>query len=124
MHNAGRSQMAAGYLSHLAGDRVEVLSAGTEPKDQINPVAIEAMAEVGIDIANNSPKVLTNEAVQDSDYVITMGCGDKCPFFPGKTYLDWPLSDPAGQSIEAVRSIRDEIRTKVENLINEIDSKN
>ena len=124
MHNAGRSQMAAGFLRQLAGDQIQVLSAGTEPKDQINPVAIEAMAEVGIDIANNSPKVLTNEAVQDSDYVITMGCGDKCPFFPGKTYLDWPLSDPAGQSIEAVRSIRDEIRTKVENLINEIDSKN
>ena len=124
MHNAGRSQMAAGFLRQLAGDQIQVLSAGTEPKDQINPVAIVAMAEVGIDIANNSPKVLTNEAVQDSDYVITMGCGDKCPFFPGKTYLDWPLSDPAGQSIEAVRSIRDEIRTKVENLINEIDSKN
>lgn len=123
VHNAGRSQMAAGYLSHLAGDRIQVLSAGTEPKDQINPVAIEAMAEEGIDIANNSPKVLTNEAVQDSDYVITMGCGDKCPFFPGKTYLDWPLADPAGQNIEAVRPIRDEIRSKVENLIKEIDAK-
>lgn len=123
VHNAGRSQMAAGYLNHLAGDRIQVLSAGTEPKDQINPVAIEAMAEEGIDIANNSPKVLTEEAVKDSDYVITMGCGDKCPFFPGKTYLDWPLKDPAGQSIEDVRPIRDEIRTKVENLIKEIDSK-
>ncbi len=115
--------MAAGYLSHLAGDRIQVLSAGTEPKDQINPVAIAAMAEEGIDIANNIPKVLTDEAVKDSDYVITMGCGDKCPFFPGKTYLDWPLKDPAGQSIEDVRRIRDEIRTKVENLINEIDTK-
>ena len=124
VHNAGRSQMAAGFLRKLAGDRVEVLSAGTEPKDQINPVAIEAMAEVGIDIANNSPKILTDEVVQISDYVITMGCGDKCPFFPGKTYLDWPLSDPAGQSIEVVRSIRDEIRTKVENLITEIESRN
>ena len=123
VHNAGRSQMAAGYLSHLAGDRIQVLSAGTEPKDQINPVAIAAMAEEGIDIANNSPKVLTNEAVKDSDYVITMGCGDKCPFFPGKTYLDWPLKDPAGQSIEDVRPIRDEIRAKVENLIKEIDEK-
>ena len=123
VHNAGRSQMAAGYLSHLAGDRIQVLSAGTEPKDQINPVAIAAMAEEGIDIANNSPKVLTNEAVKDSDYVITMGCGDKCPFFPGKTYLDWPLKDPAGQSIEDVRPIRDEIRAKVENLIKEIDAK-
>ena len=124
VHNAGRSQMAAGFLRKLAGDRVEVLSAGTEPKDQINPVAIEAMAEVGIDIANNSPKILTDEVVQISDYVITMGCGDKCPFFPGKTYLDWPLSDPAGQRIDAVRLIRDEIRAKVENLINEIDAKN
>lgn len=114
--------MAAGFLNQLAGDYVQVLSAGTEPKDQINPVAIEAMAEVGIDIANNSPKVLTNEAVQDSDYVITMGCGDKCPFFPGKKYLDWPLADPAGQSFEDVRLIRDEIRTKVENLIKEINS--
>lgn len=115
--------MAAGYLSHLAGDRIQVLSAGTEPKDQINPVAIEVMAEEGIDISINSPKVLTNEAVIDSDYVITMGCGDRCPFFPGKTYLDWPIADPAGQSIEDVRPIRDEIRNKVEKLIKEIDSK-
>ncbi|CAB4344795.1 MAG: phosphotyrosine protein phosphatase [Actinobacteria bacterium] len=123
VHNAGRSQMAAGYLQHLAGDRVQVLSAGTEPKDEINPSAIAAMAEEDIDIANNSPKVLTTEAVQEADYVITMGCGDKCPFFPGKTYLDWPLNDPAGKGVEDVRPIRDEIRSKVEALIAEIDDK-
>lgn len=123
VHNAGRSQMAAGYLQHLAGDRVQVLSAGTEPKDQVNPSAIEAMNEEGIDIAGNSPKVLTTEAVQDSDYVITMGCGDACPFFPGKTYLDWPLDDPAGKTVADVRPIRDEIRAKVEHLISEIDEK-
>jgi protein-tyrosine-phosphatase len=123
VHNAGRSQMAAGFLQHLAGDRIQVLSAGTEPKDQINPSAIAVMAEEGIDIANNAPKVLTTEAVQDSDYVITMGCGDTCPFFPGKTYLDWPLEDPAGQGVEAVRPIRDNIRAKVEALIAEIDAK-
>lgn len=121
VHNAGRSQMAAGFLEHLAGDRVEVLSAGTEPKEDINPSAIEAMAEVGIDITHNSPKVLTTEAVQASDYVITMGCGDNCPYFPGKTYLDWPLADPAGKGVEDVRPIRDEIRAKVEALIAEID---
>jgi protein-tyrosine-phosphatase len=121
VHNAGRSQMAAGFLAALAGDRVEVLSAGTEPKDQINPTAIAAMAEVGIDIANNEPKVLTPEAVKASDFVITMGCGDTCPFFPGRTYRDWPLSDPAGKGIEEVRPIRDEIRNKVEELIAEID---
>jgi protein-tyrosine-phosphatase len=123
VHNAGRSQMAAGYLQHLAGDRVQVLSAGTEPKDQVNPSAIAAMAEEGIDIAHSTPKVLTTESVQDSDYVITMGCGDACPFFPGKTYLDWPLSDPAGKGVDEVRSIRDEIRAKVEALIAEIDAK-
>jgi protein-tyrosine-phosphatase len=123
VHNAGRSQMAAGYLQALAGDRVTVLSAGTEPKDEINPSAIAAMAEEGIDIANNAPKVLTTEAVKDSDYVITMGCGDSCPFFPGKIYLDWPLDDPAGQGIDGVRPIRDEIRAKVEALIAEIDHK-
>ena len=122
VHNAGRSQMAAGYLHALAGDRVNVLSAGTEPKNEINPSAIAAMAEEGIDIANNSPKVLTTESVQDSDYVITMGCGDTCPFFPGKTYLDWPLDDPAGKGVEAVRPIRDEIRGKVEALIAKIDA--
>ena len=123
IHNAGRSQIAAGYLQHLAGDRVTVLSAGTEPKNEINPSAIAAMAEEGIDIASNQPKVLTDEAVKESDYVITMGCGDTCPFFPGKTYLDWPLEDPAGKGVEAVRPIRDEIRRKVEALIAEIDSK-
>lgn len=115
--------MAAGFLQHLAGDRIQVLSAGTQPKDQINPSAIEAMAEVGIDIASSSPKVLTDEAVQDSDYVITMGCGDKCPFYPGKNYLDWPLEDPAGKGVEDVRPIRDQIREKVEDLITEIDSR-
>ena len=123
VHNAGRSQMAAGYLHALAGDRIQVLSAGTQPKDQVNPSAIEAMAEEGIDIANNVPKVLSDETVKDSDYVITMGCGDACPFFPGKTYLDWPLNDPAGKGVEEVRPIRDEIRAKVEALIAEIDAK-
>jgi len=123
VHNAGRSQMAAGYLQHFAGDRVQVLSAGTEPKDQVNPSAIAAMAEDGIEIAHSTPKVLTTESVQDSDYVITMGCGDACPFFPGKTYLDWPLSDPAGKGVDEVRPIRDEIRAKVEALISEIDAK-
>ena len=123
VHNAGRSQMAAGYLQSLAGDRIQVLSAGTQPKDQVNPSAIEAMAEEGIDIANNVPKVLSDETVKDSDYVITMGCGDACPFFPGKTYLDWPLNDPAGKDVDEVRPIRDEIRAKVEALIAEIDAK-
>jgi len=120
VHNAGRSQMAAGYLQHLAGDRVTVLSAGSQPADSVNPVAVEAMAEEGIDIAGNQPKVLSTEAVQDSDVVITMGCGDTCPFFPGKRYEDWVLDDPAGQAIEAVRPIRDEIRARVEALIAEI----
>jgi protein-tyrosine-phosphatase len=123
VHNAGRSQMAAGYLQALAGDRIEVLSAGTEPKDQVNPSAIEAMAEEGIDIGNNVPKVLSTETVQNSDYVITMGCGDTGPFFPGKTYLDWPLNDPAGKGVAEVRPIRDEIKAKVQALIAEIDAK-
>jgi arsenate reductase len=123
VHNAGRSQMAAGYLRHLAGDRVEVRSAGTEPGEQVNPAAVEAMAEEGIDISANFPKKLTDEAVKDSDYVITMGCGDTCPFFPGKIYLDWPLDDPAGQGVAAVRPIRDAVRAKVEALISEIDAK-
>ena len=123
VHNAGRSQMAAGYLQALAGDRIEVLSAGTEPKDQVNPSAIEAMAEEGIDIGNNVPKVLSTETVQNSDYVITMGCGDTCPFFPGKTYLDWSLNDPAGKGVAEVRPIRDEIKAKVQALIAEIDAK-
>jgi protein-tyrosine-phosphatase len=120
VHNAGRSQMAAGFLRALAGDRVEVLSAGSEPKDQINPIAIQAMAEEGIDIAGNAPKILTVDAVRESDVVITMGCGDACPIFPGKRYEDWELDDPAGQSLEAVRPIRDEIRSRVEALITEL----
>jgi len=120
VHNAGRSQMAAGYLRHLAGDRVQVLSAGSEPKDQINPIAVEAMAEEGIDIANNTPKILSDEAVQASDVVITMGCGDACKFYPGKRYEDWKLDDPAGQGIEAVRVIRDDIKGRIEQLISEI----
>lgn len=123
VHNAGRSQMAAGWLQHLAGDRVDVLSAGTEPKDQVNPSAIAVMAEEGIDIANAVPKVLTDSAVKASDYVITMGCGDKCPWHPGKEYLDWPLDDPAGKGVDAVRPIRDQIREKVEALIAEIDAR-
>jgi arsenate reductase len=123
VHNAGRSQMAAGYLQHLAGDRIAVLSAGTEPGNQVNPAAVAAMAEEGIDLSTATPKVLTDEAVIASDYVITMGCGDKCPFFPGKTYLDWKLEDPAGQGIDSVRPIRDEIKTLITNLIVEIDEK-
>jgi protein-tyrosine-phosphatase len=123
VHNAGRSQMAAGYLQHLAGDRISVLSAGTEPGNQVNPAAIAAMAEEGIDLTTATPKVLTDDAVIASDYVITMGCGDKCPFFPGKTYLDWKLEDPAGQGLESVRPIRDEIKVLITNLIAEIDEK-
>ena len=124
VHNAGRSQMAAGYLSHLAGDRIEVRSSGTMPADQVNPAVVTAMLEEGIDISGNTPKVLTDQDVRDSDYVITMGCGDACPFYPGKTYLDWKLNDPAGQGVDAVRPIRDEIRALIENLISEIESKN
>ena len=120
VHNAGRSQMAAGYLQHLAGDRIQVLSAGSQPADQLNPVAVEAMAEEGIDIAREQPKVLTPEAVQDSDVVITMGCGDECPFYPGKRYEDWKLDDPAGQGIDAVRPIRDEIKHRVRGLIDSL----
>jgi protein-tyrosine-phosphatase len=120
VHNAGRSQMAAGYLRALAGDRVEVLSAGSEPKDRINPAAIEAMAEEGIDIAGNTPKILTVEAVKESDVVITMGCGDACPIFPGKRYEDWELDDPAGQPLEMVRGVRDDIKGRVEALLAEI----
>ncbi|GAB3615835.1 arsenate reductase ArsC [Okibacterium endophyticum] len=120
VHNAGRSQMAAGYMKALADGGVEVLSAGSEPKDQINPVAVEAMAEEGIDIANNTPKILTTDAVRESDVVITMGCGDTCPIFPGKRYEDWELDDPAGQGIDAVRPIRDDIRSRVEKLLAEI----
>ena len=120
VHNAGRSQMAAGYLRALAGDAIEVLSAGSEPKDSINPVAVQAMAEEGIDIAHNTPRVLTVDAVRDSDVVITMGCGDACPIFPGKRYEDWKLDDPAGLGIDAVRPIRDDIRARVEALIAEV----
>jgi protein-tyrosine-phosphatase len=112
--------MAAGYLRAIAGDRIEVLSAGSEPKDQINPVAVAAMAEEGIDIANHIPKVLTTEAVKRSDVVITMGCGDACPVFPGKRYEDWELDDPAGQSIEAVRPIRDDIKARIQALLAEL----
>lgn len=121
VHNAGRSQMAAGFLQHLGGGRVNVLSAGSAPADSINPAAIEAMAEVGVDIASEQPKVLTDDAVIESDVVITMGCGDACPFFPGKRYEDWKLDDPAGQGVEAVRPIRDEIETRVRNLLAELD---
>jgi glutathione/glutaredoxin type arsenate reductase len=120
VHNAGRSQMAAGFMRALGGDRVEVLSAGSAPKDSINPVAVEAMSEIGIDIANQKPKVLTSEDVQQSDVVITMGCGDACPYYPGKRYEDWALDDPAGQGIDSVRVIRDEIKTRVEELLADI----
>ena len=120
VHNAGRSQMAAGYLRHLAGDRVTVSSAGSMPGNQLNPVAVAAMAEEGIDIAAEQPKLLKDDTVKAADVVITMGCGDTCPFFPGKRYLDWVLDDPAGQPIEKVRPIRDEIRRRVETLISEL----
>ncbi|MCA0308728.1 MAG: arsenate reductase ArsC [Actinobacteria bacterium] len=120
VHNAGRSQMAAGYLRHLGGGRVDVLSAGSAPAGSINPVAVQAMAEEGIDIAAEQPKILTTDAVKTSDVVITMGCGDTCPFYPGKRYEDWVLDDPAGQGIESVRPIRDEIRRRVEALLAEL----
>ena len=120
VHNAGRSQMAAGFMQHLGAGRVEVLSAGSAPKASINPVAVQAMAEVGIDIANNLPKILTPETVQASDVVITMGCGDACPLYPGKRYEDWVLEDPAGQGIESVRRIRDDIRGRVQLLLDEL----
>jgi protein-tyrosine-phosphatase len=122
VHNAGRSQMAAGYLQHLAGDRVEVLSAGSQPADQVNPAAVEAMAEDGIDIASEQPKLLTDSAVQTADVVITMGCGDECPFYPGKRYEDWVLDDPAGLGVAAIRPIRDEIKNRVEQLVVELDA--
>ena len=121
VHNAGRSQMAAGYLQHLAGERVEVLSAGSQPADAVNPAAVAAMAEEGIDIASAQPKLLTDSAVQQADVVITMGCGDACPFYPGTRYEDWKLDDPAGQGVEAVRPIRDAIRRHVEELIASLD---
>lgn len=120
VHNAGRSQMAAGFMQSLGKDKVNVLSAGSMPKDEINPVAVEVMKEVGIDISNNQPKVLTTEQVKESDVVITMGCGDACPIFPGKRYEDWQLEDPAGKDLETVRKIRDEIKQRIEVLLSEI----
>jgi protein-tyrosine-phosphatase len=120
VHNAGRSQMAAGYLRHLAGDRIDVLSAGSQPADQVNQVAVAAMAEEGIDIATAAPRVLTDDDVLESDVVVTMGCGDACRFYPGKRYEDWVLDDPAGKDLATVRPIRDEIRRRVEHLIGEL----
>ncbi|MEU0060034.1 arsenate reductase ArsC [Streptomyces sp. NPDC006334] len=120
VHNAGRSQMAAAFLTRLAGDRVQVRSAGSAPADTVNPAVVEALAEVGIDISAEAPKVLTVEAVQASDVVITMGCGDTCPIFPGMRYLDWELPDPAGQGVEAVRPIRDEIEKRIRALADEL----
>ncbi|MFJ3913681.1 arsenate reductase ArsC [Streptomyces vinaceus] len=120
VHNAGRSQMAAAFLTHLGGDRVQVRSAGSAPADTVNPAVVEAMRESGIDISAETPKVLTAEAVQSSDVVITMGCGDACPYFPGKRYLDWRLADPAGQGVAAVRPIRDEIEGRIRSLLTEL----
>ncbi|SDH34364.1 Protein-tyrosine-phosphatase [Leifsonia sp. 98AMF] len=120
VHNAGRSQMAAGYLRELSGGRVEVLSAGSEPADRLNPAAVSVMAEEGIDIAGNTPQILTTDAVRESDVVITMGCGDTCPIFPGKRYEDWDLTDPAGLPVEQVRPVRDDIKRRVETLIAEL----
>ncbi|MEV0063126.1 arsenate reductase ArsC [Nocardia sp. NPDC050718] len=120
VHNAGRSQMAQGFLTHLAGDAIEVRSAGSAPGAALNPAAVEAMAEVGIDITSQAPKILTPDAVETSTVVITMGCGDACPYFPGVDYRDWQLEDPAGKGVEAVRPIRDEIRTRIEKLIAEL----
>ncbi len=120
IHNAGRSQMAAAYLTHLGRGRIDVRSAGSAPADEVNPAAVAAMAEEGIDMSAETPKVLTDQAVQASDVVITMGCGDTCPIYPGKRYEDWVLADPAGQGVEAVRPIRDEIRRRVETLITEL----
>ncbi|QNP66676.1 phosphotyrosine protein phosphatase [Streptomyces genisteinicus] len=122
IHNAGRSQMAAAWLRHLAGDRIEVRSAGSAPAAAVNPAAVEAMREVGIDMSAEVPKILTTEAVGEADVCVTMGCGDTCAVFPGKRYLDWQLDDPAGQGVEAVRPIRDTIRSLVEHLIVEIDA--
>jgi arsenate reductase len=120
VHNAGRSQMAAGWLRHLAGDTVEVRSAGSEPGDRLNPAAVEAMREVGIDITRATPQLLEYETARTSDVIVTMGCGDACPIFPGKRYEDWQLTDPAGQPIEVVRQVRDDIRTHIEKLITEL----
>lgn len=120
VHNAGRSQMAAGLLTKLGGEAVEVLSAGSAPKDEINLMAVEVMRELGIDISENTPKILTTEAVKESDVVITMGCGDACPVFPGKRYEDWELEDPAGKDIDTVRRIRDDIEDRIIQLLREI----
>lgn len=120
VHNAGRSQMAAGWLAHLAGDTVEIRSAGSEPANQINPIAVQAMAEVGIDIIDEQPKLLTVDAVSRADVVVTMGCGDTCPFFPGKRYEDWELTDPAGLPLEQVRRVRDDIEARVRALLAEL----
>ena len=120
VHNAGRSQMAAGYLTHLAGDQIDVRSAGSEPADRLNPVVVEAMAEEGIDITAEQPKILTTDAVQASDVVITMGCGDTCPWYPGKRYEDWILDDPAGQGLDDIRPIRDNIRFRISQLVDEL----
>jgi arsenate reductase len=120
VHNAGRSQMAAAYLTHLAQGAIEVRSAGSQPADQVNPAAVEAMREEGIDISAELPKVLTTEAVKDADVVVTMGCGDECPYFPGKRYEDWVLEDPAGKGVDSVRPIRDDIRGRVQALISEL----
>ncbi|WP_037857893.1 arsenate reductase ArsC [Streptomyces sp. NRRL S-340] len=120
VHNAGRSQMAAAWLTHLAGNRVEIRSAGSAPAGSVNPAAVEAMREMGIDMSGQTPKILTAEAVQASDVVITMGCGDTCPVLPGKRYLDWKLEDPAGQGVDAVRPIRDEIESRVRALLTEL----
>ncbi|MCL3817413.1 arsenate reductase ArsC [Aeromicrobium wangtongii] len=123
VHNAGRSQMAAGFLLELAGDSIDVRSAGSQPGFAVNPVAVEAMAELGIDISGAHPKILTADAVEASDVVITMGCGDECPYYPGKRYEDWVLDDPAGQGIEVVRRVRDDIRERVETLIRSLTTK-
>ncbi|MGH3490089.1 MAG: arsenate reductase ArsC [Actinopolymorphaceae bacterium] len=120
VHNAGRSQMAAGWLRHLATDQIEVRAAGSEPADQVNPIAVQVMREVGIDITGHPPRILEYEDVRDSDVVITMGCGDACPIFPGRQYEDWDLTDPAGQPIQTVRTIRDDIRGRVEKLLSDL----
>jgi arsenate reductase (thioredoxin) len=120
VHNAGRSQMAAAWLRHFADERVEVYSAGSEPAARVNPVAVEAMREVGLDIAAEKPKILTTDSVEQADVVITMGCGDTCPYFPGKRYLDWELTDPAGQPIDVVRQVRDEIKTRIQALLTDL----
>ncbi len=120
VHNAGRSQMAAGWLTHLGEGRIDVRSAGSEPADHVNPLAVTAMADVGIDIVAEQPKLLTVDAVRESDVVITMGCGDACPIFPGKRYEDWDLTDPAGQSIEVVRQVRDDLKARVQTLVRDL----